>query len=286
MGNGAIHLSKIHFRPYSEGEEPTEFGPVDYTPAPGVIDLSTIKFRPWSNSGVVSIGGEAEPGGGGGGGGPGGGDDGGGVDLGEFAFLINGLSEDAAAWKTFTGVTEIYGRVAFFISSAQMASWLPGNQFGGDFIELASDDDPLFSWTGLYLTNRNTSNAVDGNMYVTNFFDTAANRKLVTPDTWHIGEIGMKVVGLNYQENWRWDGVEATWQNVTGTINIPTGITTFVVGNQYNETNGYWYLDNAMYSTTNWVSSGGAVVFQDGFESGDFSQWTGTYGSVQVVAYP
>jgi len=49
-----IHLSKIHFRPYSEGEIPTDFGNSSYSPPVRFIDLTTIKFRPYQEPDLTS----------------------------------------------------------------------------------------------------------------------------------------------------------------------------------------------------------------------------------------
>lgn len=280
-----INLSGIHFRPYAEGDEPTEYGPDDYvSPGSGII-LSRLKFRPYEDPILTSLGGSGGSGGGGSGGG-GEGEDPGGYELGDFAYSAEDTA-DTYAYYDFSPLTEIYARVAIYVSSAAKASFIAGGDlFTGDFLSMSSDNDPsLFSWEGVFFTKNNQAGVADGEMYVWSYYSAAADKILVTTDEWHVAEIGIRENGVNVESTFRWDGVEAPWQIVGLITDLNGGITTILVGNNFSASYG-WYLDNAMLSFNDWISEGGLVAFEDGFETGDFSGWTGVVGTPSVGGQP
>lgn len=287
----AIDLSSIKFRPYAEGEEPTDFGPDIYVAPAGsrIIDLSRIRFRPWENPGA-SVPGGFDPDGDDGGGGPGGGDQG--------EFVMRAYNPGAAghnvAYYNFSPVTLVSAYVEIMITqewSDQFAASSSGNPYTAEFLSLASEDNPLFTWEGLFFTNLNQDGDPDGNVYMWSYYDGEENKFMVTPDVWHTAEISIFfAAGMYFSGVW-WDGEGSPGNG--GTIialedDIAPGITTLNVGAQYPNfvDEQEWYLDNAKLTFGNIVTDGGTVVFTGDFEEGDFSDWTGTVGSPTVVNTP
>lgn len=70
-----------------------------------------------------------------------------------------------------------------------------------------------------------------------------------------------------------------TWSNVTITLNSTVGM---IVGYRFyaNDTSNNW-SDTGIRMIT--LTDDNSYIFSDGFESGDFRQWSGTHGVVEVV---
>lgn len=285
----AIHLSKIHFRPYSESEVPTEFGFDDYTPSDRFLDLSTIKFRAWEDAGYSSIGGSGsldpsppvEPGDGTGGT-P--------TDPGEFVMVFNIAGSHMYAFVNPALTNTIYTRAEFYMTSAQLAAMTTGaGQFRGQIIDISTEQSDLGFWQGIFLDRRNPSNVQDGNLYLHDYWTPNSNRMLVSPDEWHVMELAIRhVSGTNYELNYKLDNVESAsgWYpiNMGSLINIE-----FVAfGAMFNDATvpSQYYLDNVSYATDDWLSETGTPIFYSDFEVGDFSEFDGTFGSPTLTSPP
>ena len=187
----AIDLSGIYSRPFSDSEEPTTYGPDDHSSGTGAIDLSRIMLRPYEDNRLSSIGGSGIDD-------PDDGDDGGdgGGDFGQYSFFINNApGEQAYAWRDFAGQTSVYASIDIFMPQAAYDAFLaePLVYYTSEFLELSSDNDPLFVWEALYLTTLNPAFVEDGNLYLWDYYSDDSEKMLFTPDVVHNVEVMYRV---------------------------------------------------------------------------------------------
>lgn len=278
-----LSLSGIHFRPYSEGEEPTEYGPGDYTGVAGAIDLSRIKFRPYEDPGYSSLGGSGSLDGGGGG--SGGGTVGGGAPPGIGEYI--GFAENDESWATatFSPVSEIFVAFTLIVPSGVQAGWEnvifgsgPNQEYNGPtfFGLFNSLGEPL---DGLYFSQLLTT----GYWQFADYWDESLVRfggpvveeteyyierkvTLVDPptngasepfsfayETYVDGELVQELTEGGYIQGWNENTISILY------IGLPYGESG--VGSSMR-------IDNVQLATGNYPSNGGSVFFDADFESG------------------
>lgn len=281
----AIDLSMVRFRPYQQGEEPTTFGPDDYaTSGVRLIDMSRIRFRPYEDNGHRSIGGSGslDPDGGGG-------DPGGGGEQGDFSMFVN--TYESGVFYDFTPVynVNIYAEIFIPQDFYDLFVAYPSPTGTSEFLGIASDNDHFSTWQALFFLNTNASNVQDGKMYVHDYYDSNATRVEVTPEEWHTAEISMFTDGTWIYTAWFWDGVPSL-ENFTNIavdeVSVAPGFTTIVSGMQYEfgDVQDAWYIDNIKVSLDDIITNGGTPIFEGDFEGGDFSEFTGTFGTPGVAS--
>lgn len=294
-----ISLSEIQFRPYSHEEDITTFGPNDYTPTDGAIHLTNIKFRPWVLSDITP--GSSQTGGGGddggGGPGPGGGGEGDATPgtRGTYAMAVSstlGSNSVDGVYKQFAGQDAVYLYGEIYVSSAAHAAMVAPTEtrFYADILLISGSGNQFDAQQGVFFTNKNASNVYTGSLYIWDYWSGASQKKVVTHSTWHTMEIGIRHVGSgNYETRWAFDGtLSSAWTA------FPSGLTPAYMQNVLAGALGAnslvqqdWYMDNVLWCFDNFYSQGGTVDSGSGFETGDFSFWTGVFGTNQsVVAAP
>ncbi len=289
----AIDLSMIRFRPYQESEEPTDFGPNDYTPPPGVrvIDLSRIHFRPWEDNHVAGIGGVDIPDEGGGGGGP--------IEPGEpgtFSAFINqtaNFEEHYVQYVLPTAVTSLYIYAEVWITQEmkdQLVDYPFTGQFSGDFINISPTTDAHGAWEGVSITNTNyPGGIIDGNIYWWDYWSDGSAKVLATAETWTAIEVAIRLNGTDWEASFKINGTQSTdgWIVFADTGDF-TDLASFSAGSIFSPTGHFdqSYIDNVVMTTDNWFTEGGTSEFSDGFESGDTSAWTNTEGTVTPTTPP
>lgn len=276
-----INLSKIHFRPYEDDGGPTDFGSGAYNSPARFLDLSTIKFRAWEDPGSSSLGGTDPPDGGGG---PGGG-------IGEIGaysmhILESTSAEEGAYYDFTTPVTVAYLYAQIYVSQSFITAFSDnvfGVNFGPDVLSLSGTaGDTLDTWQGAFFSRLNASSVDDGNLYLWDYYSDVTDRMQLIADSWNEIEIGYRVNGSTWESSFKVNGVQTAW--VDSNTDFPGDLADLeaaVVGMNYNNFNIPYdfYIDTVAISFDNWPSSGGTIAFSDDFESGDFSNWTATFGS-------
>lgn len=268
----AINLSNIIFRNWSD-KDITTFGPNDYIKTVGAVDLRRIKFRAWQNPGIASIGGieppppPPPP-----------------IGQGNYSILIDG-SADQYVFNSFSAVTSVYLKTQIYISSSQYISML-SSEFSGDILAIIGDDN--FDYQGIYVTNRNSSNVEDGNLYFYDYWSPPSSKILIAADQWYNVEIAIRpFAGANPWEGaFAVNGTISSWNDFDDFGAITSGYIKVYIGDYVHQSTDGFYLDNAAYNFTDWVIQSGFSDFEDDFESGDLSAWDGNIGSPSLVTPP
>lgn len=183
---------------------------------------------------------------------------------------------DAFLSKTFSPDVTTPWSITFDVMVPQSTldaidAHIPGVSFAftADFIEIANETD------GVFWTSRPTNGAGGGFAttiaWWTDFAPTAPQGS-PTADTWHTVRIDYD--GTNVE--WTLDGVLLFTDVLSLSLNnveLGSIFSNGIAGEIY-------YIDNFT------VKQGASVVFCDDFESGNFSLWTSTTGTVSIVDDP
>lgn len=285
----AIDLKTVTFRAH-EGDGEGTMGPA---PAASTFRISfgNVKWRAYENEmklippPALSTGGSG--GGGGGGGGAG--------DPGSFSLLLHsnlGTNNDEGVDIQFAGQSELYAYCEFYVPASALAAMVAptSTRFYADVLEIAGPGGGFDSQHGVFFTNKDQSNVYTGSLYIWDYWSSQSQKKLVTADTWHNVELGIRHVGSgNYETRWAYDGVLSS-----GWAPFPTGLSAsymeYVRAGMLGPNSLVqqdWYVDNVETLLDGFLSQGGtSLLFGDGFESGDTSSWTNVYGTASVAAAP
>jgi len=290
----AIDLTGIYSRPYSESEEPTTYGPDDHASGTGAIDLSRIMLRPYEDNRLSSIGGsgidDPDDGDDGGGGGPG--DE----TFGNFVMFHSSTdsNDDEGAYQDISPITEGYIKADIYFPQATFDSYIAGGSatmFSHEFLGFATDNDHYSTYEAIYFTTASAAFTPTTTIKIWDYYSDYSQAITIVADTWYEVEVGWRVNGAEWEAAFRVDGSTPVWE-LSGT-DFPgdfDGITTIMVGGQYGPFNqtvlSEWYIDNVRIATDDWISDGGTSIFFSDHETGDFSDYTGTFGTIAVDTPP